>query len=73
MPPDDPNLALPPGALNGPDGQPFEVPPGGALGLLAVGWIGLRLWREARESGGWQPSVAPPPADTGNPHHDVDA
>lgn len=28
----DPRLALPEGMLHGPDGQPFEVPPDGALG-----------------------------------------
>jgi hypothetical protein len=52
----EPRLALPGGSLRGPDGQPFEVPPEGALGLLALGWEGLRLWRAARRHGGWKPA-----------------
>ena len=30
------------------DGREVPVPPEGALGLLALGYDGLRLWREAR-------------------------
>ncbi len=30
-------------------GKPFEVPPGGTLGVLALGNIGIRAWREARK------------------------
>lgn len=45
---DDPRLALPEGGLRGPDGAPCAAPPEGSLGLLALGWVGLRLWREAR-------------------------
>ena len=30
------------------DGEPFEVPEDGSLGLLALGHIGLKLWREKR-------------------------
>ncbi|MEM6326217.1 MAG: sulfotransferase [Bacteroidota bacterium] len=29
-------------------GIPYDVPPGGSLGLLALGWRGLVAWREAR-------------------------
>jgi hypothetical protein len=39
--------------LRGPDGQPFDVPPEGALGLLGLGWVGLRVWRDKREAGVW--------------------
>jgi hypothetical protein len=53
----DPRLALPEGILRGPDGQPFAVPPEGALGLLALGWVGLRVWRDKREAGGWAPAT----------------
>ncbi len=56
---DNPQLKLPEGVLRDPDGQPYEVPPGGALGLLAIGWVGLRLWRENREEGGWAPAIPP--------------
>lgn len=31
-----------------PSGTPFEIPPEGSLGLLALGWRGLTLWRDAR-------------------------
>jgi len=31
------------------DGEPFEVPQGGSLGLLALGYVGLMLWREKRQ------------------------
>jgi hypothetical protein len=55
--PADSRLALPEGALRGPDGQPLEVPPEGALGLLALGWVGLRLWRDQRTGGGWAPAT----------------
>jgi hypothetical protein len=30
------------------DGKPFEVPPGGTLGLLALGNIGVRAWKKAK-------------------------
>ncbi len=29
-------------------GEPFEIPEGGSLGLLALGYTGLMLWREKR-------------------------
>ena len=29
-------------------GEPFEIPEGGSLGLLALGYIGVMLWREKR-------------------------
>ena len=31
------------------DGQPFEVPVEGSLGLLALGYIGLLAWRSKKE------------------------
>jgi hypothetical protein len=31
------------------NGKPFEVPPGGALGVLALGNIGVRAWKKAKE------------------------
>ena len=34
------------------NGQPFEVPVDGSLGLLAMGHIGLRAWRKKRELAG---------------------
>ena len=31
------------------DGKPFTVPPGGSLGLLALGSVGIRAWKKARK------------------------
>lgn len=31
------------------DGKKFEVPPGGSLGLLALGNVGIRAWKKARQ------------------------
>lgn len=31
------------------NGEPFEIPKEGTLGLLALGYIGLMLWREKRQ------------------------
>ncbi len=31
--------------------QSYTVTPQGSLGLLALGDVGVRLWREAREKG----------------------
>lgn len=31
------------------DGKPFKVPPGGSLGLLALGSVGVRAWKKARK------------------------
>ena len=30
-------------------GQYFDIPEGGSLGLLALGYAGLMLWREKRQ------------------------
>lgn len=30
-------------------GEVFEIPEGGSLGLLALGYTGLMLWREKRQ------------------------
>jgi hypothetical protein len=40
------------------DGQMMEVPPEGNLGLLAAGYRGIMLWREARAASGWTPAKA---------------
>ena len=29
---------------------PYEVPPGGSMGLLALGAEGIRAWRKSREA-----------------------
>jgi len=29
------------------NGKPFEVPPGGTLGILALGNVGIRAWKKA--------------------------
>lgn len=35
---------------NGAEGNlRYEVPPGGSLGLLALGSVGVRAWRKARD------------------------
>ncbi|MGK0364248.1 MAG: hypothetical protein ACI85O_001305 [Saprospiraceae bacterium] len=31
------------------NGEPFEIPEGGSLGLLALGYVGLMLWRKKRK------------------------
>ena len=31
------------------DGKPFEIPPDGALGLLALGAVGVMAWRRKRQ------------------------
>jgi hypothetical protein len=31
------------------EGKPFTVPPGGTLGVLALGSVGVRAWKKARE------------------------
>lgn len=30
------------------DGKPFTVPPGGTLGILALGNVGIRAWKKAK-------------------------
>lgn len=30
-------------------GQNFDIPEGGSLGLLALGYVGVMLWREKRQ------------------------
>lgn len=30
------------------NGKPFEVPPGGSLGVLTLGSIGVRAWKKAK-------------------------
>ncbi len=32
-----------------PSGQNYEIPVGGSLGLLALGYKGVMLWREKRK------------------------
>jgi hypothetical protein len=31
------------------NGTPFSVPPGGTLGILALGNIGIRAWKKAKK------------------------
>ena len=31
------------------DGKPFKVPPGGSLGVFALGSVGIRAWRKAKK------------------------
>lgn len=31
------------------NGKHFEVPPGGSLGLLALGNVGVRAWKQAKK------------------------
>ena len=59
-PEQNPRLALPAGQLRIRGGAALEAPAQGSLGLLALGWVGLRLWRQGREAGGWRPSTPPP-------------
>ncbi len=37
--------------LVGSDGTPYEITEEGSLGLLALGYTGIMLWREKRISG----------------------
>lgn len=30
------------------NGKPFDIPEGGTLGLLALGYVGLMAWRQRR-------------------------
>jgi len=30
------------------NGKPFEVPPGGSLGILALGNVGIKAWKLAK-------------------------
>jgi hypothetical protein len=36
------------GRILGPDGQEFDIPPEGSLGVLALGAAGLLAWRKKR-------------------------
>lgn len=38
------------------DGIPYEVSAQGSLGLLALGYIGLQLWREKRKESSVNPN-----------------
>ncbi len=31
------------------NGKPFTVPPGGSLGILALGNVGVRAWKKAKK------------------------
>lgn len=31
------------------NGKPFEVPPGGSLGVLTLGSVGVRAWKKAKK------------------------
>jgi hypothetical protein len=30
------------------NGKPFDVPPGGSLGILALGNVGIKAWKQAK-------------------------
>jgi hypothetical protein len=45
-------------------GNPFEAPPDGSLGLLALGHIGLIEWRKSREKYLKNRSALPDPKGT---------
>lgn len=32
------------------EGEAYSIPPEGSLGLLAMGYVGVQLWREKRET-----------------------
>lgn len=36
------------------NGKPFTVPPGGSLGVFALGAVGVRAWRKAKKE--WEQS-----------------
>lgn len=36
------------------NGKPFTVPPGGSLGVFALGSVGVRAWRKAKQE--WEQS-----------------
>ena len=38
--------------LISPDGEKMDVPPEGMLGLLALGAVGIKAWRQARQEAG---------------------
>ncbi|GEM_PF-2033815 len=50
------------------DGEIFEIPPEGMLGLLALGAVGVKAWRNKRQQAGveshWE--IKPPKADNTN-------
>ena len=31
------------------NGKPFKVPPGGSLGILALGSVGIRAWKKVKK------------------------
>jgi hypothetical protein len=54
----DPAASNPNKTMRTRDGQVLAVPPEGNLGLLAAGYRGLMLWREARAASGWTAAQA---------------
>lgn len=42
------------------DGQAFDIPVEGSLGLLALGYKGLMLWREKRKQAALDNTQNPP-------------
>jgi hypothetical protein len=38
--------------LISPDGKEMDIPPEGMLGLLALGAVGIKAWRQARKEAG---------------------
>ncbi len=41
------------GILRNEDGTAYDVPVDGSLGLLALGYVGVMSWREARQKAGY--------------------
>ncbi len=56
--------------LISPEGEQMDIPPEGALGLLALGAVGLKIWRQARKDVGepshWQEHKEPKTEKTKN-------
>ncbi|MDM8564361.1 hypothetical protein QUF74_01765 [Candidatus Halobeggiatoa sp. HSG11] len=58
--------------LISPNGETMDIPPEGALGLLALGHVGLQIWRQARKDAG-EPShwkKTEPESDNKEPNND---
>ena len=43
------------------DGEDFDIPVEGSLGLLALGYVGLMAWRQKRQAAMQQKTPATPP------------
>jgi len=56
--------------LISPEGEKMDIPPEGMLGLLALGAVGIKIWRQARKEAGepshWQEHKEPKTEKTKN-------